>query len=140
VEKFEQQLTELYAKISKETHVDAVRFVADYIGRHRNRLKDALGKMPAEQMQRIVKIPLQYEPHMPGPHCFERINLAGDADPQKILDAAIAFDECVAQMYRNISHQPLHEDVKEFFENLQQMEENDELEIEKIKTMFAEKT
>ena len=139
VEKFEQQLTELYTKISKETNVDAVRLISEYMSHHRNRIKAALSKIPAEQMQRIIKIPLQYEPHLPGEHCFEEIKLAIDTDPQTILNAAIKFDECIAQMYRNISHQPLHKDIKEFFENLQRVEENDELEIAKIKGMFSEK-
>ena len=85
-------------------------------------------------MQRIVKIPLQYEPHIPGTHCFKEIKLATDANPHEILDAAIKFDECMVQMYRQIAHQPVHKDVKEFFENLQQMEQNDQLELEKNKS------
>ncbi len=135
-EKFERDLAELYAKISKDTNVAAVRLLADYLSRHRNRVNDALSKIPPEQMQRIVKIPLQYEPIIPGVHCFREIKLPAGATVQEMFDAAMKFDDCIAQMFRQIAHQPVHTDIKEFFENLQQLEENDQLELEKLQAMF----
>ena len=137
-EKFESHLAEFYTKISEETTLDAVRLLTDYMGRHQNRIKDALSKVPAEQMQHIINIPLQYEPHIPGDHCFKVIKLPANASPNEILDAAIKFDECIVQMFRQIAHQPVHRDVKDFFENLQQLEEKDQLELKKIRTMFSD--
>ncbi len=136
-EKFEQHLSEFYARISAETELPAVRFLSDYMSRHRNRIEQALSKMPADQMHHIINIPLQYEPHIPGDHCFKVITLPANAAPDQILDAAMKFDDCIVQMFHQISLQPVHTDVKDFFEKLELLEQNDQLELKKIKTMFT---
>lgn len=136
-EDFERHLTELYTKIAGETDVGAVRMLVDYMSRHRNRIEDALSKIPPEQMQRFLKVPLQYEPRLPGVYCFEAIKLTSDASPLEILDAANKFDEYMVLMYRQISQQPVCLEIKDFFGSLLQMEQNDQLELEEIKTMFV---
>lgn len=137
VENFEQLLSQFYAKLSDQSHQDAVQRMLEYISRHRRRTKEALSKLPPEQLKQILKAPLRYKPHIPGVHCLDEINLAPDAGPREVLEAAIGFDECLMEMYRQIIRQMVHRDIKDMFESLLESEQNDQLELKKIEEAFA---
>ena len=137
IESFENSLTKFFERIHDETHDEGARLLTDYIARHRHRTLAALDKCPHEVIDRIKKLPLQYQPDIPGEHCFKEIKLPPDASPLEILEAAIAFDQCLVQMYKQIASQPLAHEIKDLFENLSIYEEADEIDLKKIRQMFS---
>ena len=76
-------------------------------------------------------------PDIPGEHCFREIKLPPDASPLAILEAAIAFDECMVQMYKQIARQPVAHEIKDLFESLSIYEEADKVDLKKIRQMFS---
>ena len=137
IERFENSLTDFFDKIHDETHDEGARLLTDYIARHRHRTRAALDRCPHEMIDHIKKLPLQYQPDIPGEHCFKEIKLPQDATPLEILEAAIAFDECMVQMYKQIAGQPVAHEIKDLFENLSVYEEADEIDLKKIRQMFS---
>ncbi len=137
IENFENSLTDFFVNIHDESHDEGVRLLTGYIARHRHRTLAALGKCPHEVIDRIKKLPLQYQPDIPGEHCFKEIKLPSDATPLEILEAAIAFDECMVQMYKQIASQPVAHEIKDLFESLSIYEEADEVDLKKIRQMFS---
>lgn len=137
IETFENSLTIFFENIHDKTHDEGARLLTDYIARHRHRTLAALDKCPHEVIDRIKKLPLQYQPDIPGKHCFKEIKLSQDATPLEILEAAIAFDECMVQMYKQIASQPVAHEIKDLFENLSVYEEADEIDLKKIRQMFS---
>ena len=136
IERFENSLTVFFDKIHDETHDEGARLLTDYIARHRHRTLAALDKCPHEMVDHIKKLPLQYQPDIPGEHTFKEIKLPQDATPLEILEAAIAFDECMVQMYKQIAGQPVAHEIKDLFENLSVYEGADEIDLKKIRQMF----
>jgi hypothetical protein len=136
IESFENSLTDFFDNIHGESHDEGVRLLTGYIARHRHRTLAALDKCPHEVIDHIKKLPLQYQPDIPGKHTFKEIKLSPDATPLEILEAAIAFDECMVQMYKQIARQPLAHEIKDLFENLSIYEEADEIDLKKIRQMF----
>src|SRR3989339_384715 len=132
-EEFERMLSEFYTKISRQTTREGVRLLSDYMGRHRQRTQNALEKLDAEAIQRIYKVPLRYEPHAADCRCFEGVYLPPDAGASQILDAAVRFDECLVRLYRQVLGQDVDNEVKELFESLIRWEQDDEIELKKIK-------
>lgn len=137
VESFENSLTRFFTEISDKTHDEGARLLTDYIARHRHRTLAALSKLQVQQIEHIKKLPLQYQPDIPGAHCFKEINLQLDATPLTILQAAIEFDECLVQMYHQIANQPVAHEIKELFESLEKYEQADEINLKKIRQMFS---
>ena len=141
VEEFERMLAEFYAKLSQQSTREGVRLLTDYMSRHRRRTHIALFKLPvekAEEIYRICHTPLQYDPH--DPHaidytCFEGVELSPDATTAEVLDAAIEFDECLVRFYRQVVQQPVDQKIKALFESLIHREQEDEIELKKIKAM-----
>ncbi len=134
-EDFERRLAEFYAELAKQTTREGVRLLTDYMSRHRQRTYEALSKLPDIEMYRVCKTRLKYEPHTAGYHSFEGVELPPDATAATVLDIAIKFDECLVKLYRQVVQQPVHQKIKELFENLILWEQDDEIELKKIKAM-----
>lgn len=138
VEEFERMLAEFYAKLSKQSAREGVRLLTDYMSRHRRRTHIALFKLPVEKVEEIHRIchtPLHYEPQGADRHCFDGIKLTPNATASEVLDAAIEFDECLIRFYKQVLQQPLDQHIKTLFESLILKEQDDEIELKKIKAM-----
>jgi hypothetical protein len=135
VEDFESRLVEYYAEISKRTTSEGVHLLADYMGRHRRRLAEALARVPEGRRARIEGCHLRYEPTRPSCSCFEDEELPPDAPASEILDMAVEVDECLIALYKQVLRQELDPDVRQLFESLLHCEEWDEVELKKIKAM-----
>jgi len=135
VDEFEQMLAAFYANLSRQTTREGVRILMDYIGRHRQRTLEELAKLPAGQMQDVYRITLRYEPQGLGKHCFEEIEISPAAAAEDVLDAVIEFDEYLIRFYRQVLQQPVDQKVKELFQSLIRKEQDDEIEMKKIKAM-----
>jgi hypothetical protein len=137
IESFENSVTELFEHIHDETHDEGVRLLTDYIGRHRHRTFAELERCCQDEIERIKKLPLQYQPDIPGEHTIKEVQLSADASPLEILKAAIEFDESMVKMYKQIASQPLAHEVKELFEGLTTYETVDEIHLKEITHMFS---
>lgn len=137
VENFENHLTELFERIHDETHDEGARLLTEYIARHRHRTLSELKRSSQDQVERIKKLPLQYQPDIPGNHTIKEVKLSPEATPLQILNAAIEFDESIVKMYKQIASQPLAHEVKELFDGLTTYEKVDEIHLKEITHMFS---
>jgi hypothetical protein len=135
IEEFEDLLSNFYEKVSQESSHEGVRLLTEYMSRHSHHMKDLLSKMPEEKVARIIKVPLSYQPHIPDCHCFEEIDVTPDSKAADVLNAAVLLDECLMQLYRQVVRQPVEEQIREIFEELIQIIEQDEIQMKKIKAM-----
>lgn len=133
VEQFEDLLAQFYKRISEDSPHDGVRLLTEYMSRHSHHIKDLLNDLSPEIRAHLLKVPLSYEPHVPDCHCFETLDLPVDADAQHVLDAAVLLDECLVSLYRQVARQPVERQVQDFFEQLIQVLEQDEIQLKKIK-------
>ena len=134
-ERFEQMLVEYYHKVAHETTREGVRLLTDHMSRHRNRLAQIIDKMEPAEVRRICCAEVRYEPHAADCKCFEKVNLPQDATAAQLLDAAVCFDECLVDLYNQTARQTNDPHVKDLFETLIQCEQQDEIELKKIKAM-----
>jgi hypothetical protein len=135
VEDFESRLVEYYAELSKRTTNEGVHLLADYMGRHRRRLTEALSRVPEGKRARIGGCHLRYHPTKPSCSCFEDREMPSDAPASEVLDLAVEVDECLIDLYKQVLRQELDPEVRELFESLLHCEEWDEVELKKIKAM-----
>ena len=132
-EGFEEKLVGYYRVLCDNSTREGVRLLADYIGRHCRRLSRALERLDSDERERVCACPIRYEPVAMGGSCFDGRELAPDATAHEVLDTAIEFDECLAELYRQVLRQDLDQEVKDLFESLVRSEERDEVVLKKIK-------
>ena len=63
------------------------------------------------------------------------MQLPDDATADQVFDAAIAFDECLIKLYRQVLAQQVDEQVRSLFESFLRAEVHDEVQLKKIKAM-----
>ena len=134
-EDFERMLKDYYTGLAERSQREGVRLLTDYMGRHCARIGKALAQLDDDELQRILKVPLRYEPQAADCRCFDGMELPPDATAAQVLDAAMTLDECLIRLYRQVARQPVEQDVIELFESLIHTEERDEVELKKIKAM-----
>lgn len=101
VEDFERMLAAYYANLSEQTDQAAVCLVSDYISRHRRRTIEALSKLPPAQLRHARDVRLRYRPDLPGPECFDEIQISPEAGVEDVCRAAVRFNQyligCIAK-------------------------------------------
>ena len=107
VGEFEDLLEKFYDIHSRENPHEGVRLLTDYMSRHSHHIRGFLNDVPVDQRNHLLTFQISYEPHVPGCHCFEEIDLPPDAAAPQLLDAAVLLDECLVQLYRQILHHPV---------------------------------
>jgi rubrerythrin len=132
---FECQLMEYYLSLAEHTTREGVRLLTDYMARHRNRLAEALERVPAEEFEKIAALPIRYEPASAECDHFGSRALPVDATAADVLDIAIELDECLISIYRQVAQQEIDPAVKDLFDSLVRCEESDEIQLKKIKAM-----
>jgi ferritin-like protein len=105
------------------------------MSRHRKRLRAELEKLDPKELRRICAMPIHYQPDAADCRCFSRVTLPSDATAAQVLDAAVTFDQCLVNLYRQAAQQTGDGSVRELFESLIRSEERDEVELKKIKAM-----
>lgn len=132
---FECELMDYYLGVAGQTKREGVRLLTDYMGRHRKRLSEALERFPADEYRRICAFPIRYEPASAECDHFRTIELPPDATAAQVIDIAVALDECLISIYKQVTQQDIDPEVKELFESLVRREERDEIQLKKIKAM-----
>lgn len=134
-EAFERMLADYYRQVAGATQREGVRLLTDYMSRHRVRLREELARLDPEAVRRVLATPIRYEPQAADCRCFEGVNLPPEATAAEVLDAAIRFDECLINLYRQAERQATDPEVQGLFQGLIRTEERDEIELKKIKAM-----
>ena len=134
-ERFEEMLEDFYRNVAARSAREGVRMLADYMGRHRRRLKEAIAELDRDEYERICAIPIPYEPEAADCRCFEKVELAPDASAADLLDVAVRFDECLMSFYRQVLRQENDHALSDLFEGLIHSEQQDAVELKKIKAM-----
>jgi hypothetical protein len=132
---FECLLMDYYLGLAGQSSREGVRLLTDYMGRHRRRLSEALERFPPHEYRRISDLPIRYEPVSAECDHFRAIGLRPDATAAEVLDIAIAFDECLISIYKQVEQQDIDPEVKDLFESLVHREERDEIQLKKIKAL-----
>ena len=105
------------------------------MGRHRVRLDEQIARLPEGAYESIRDTPLRYDPLAAEPRCFEGRDLPPDATAAEVLDTAVQFDECLVNLYRQVLQQDVDRAIEDLFEALLQAEQQDEIELKKIKAL-----
>ena len=132
---FEDRLATRYAEIRDQTEDPGVRLLTYYLARHRRHQELALAEYDRTQTNHIRDVKMKYDIPFDPQILFCRLDapvatLSGD----RLLQAAIAYDQALIDLYRAMLEQPLNDEVRAFFESLIRIEERD---IVMMKKMIA---
>jgi tetratricopeptide (TPR) repeat protein len=134
-QEFEDKLERYYAALRDQSQDNGVRLLTYYLSRHRRHLQEALDNIDAAELARVRGIKLKYDVEFHPEKDFHIMELPPDQVKGKdVLEAAVAYDEQLVNLYKSILNQPLTEEAIELLESVIRIEERD---IVMLKKMIA---
>lgn len=134
-QEFEDKLEDYYASLRDQSQDKGVRLLTYYLSRHCRHLQEALNNVNAGELARIRSIKLKHDVEFHPEKDFHIMELPPERVKGKdVLEAAVAYDEQLVNLYKSILNQQLPQEVTELLESVIRIEERD---IVMLKKMIA---
>ncbi|UCF96059.1 MAG: hypothetical protein JSV89_12835 [Spirochaetaceae bacterium] len=134
-QEFEDKLERYYADLRDQSQDNGVRLLTYYLSRHRRHLQEALENVSATELAHLRGIKLKYDVEFHPEKDFHIMELPPEHVKGKdVLEAAVAYDEQLVNLYKSILNQQLPQEATELLESVIRIEERD---IVMLKKMIA---
>ena len=97
-----------------------------YLNRHERRLAEAMRDYEADSAHGILETWLQYAPKLDSGPLLDQVRAVDLNDVEAVVAAALAVDDYLLQIFREIEQQAEVETLREVARSLQQIERNEE--------------
>jgi rubrerythrin len=129
IESFHRQLGDLYARMAAKAGREKVKALLEYMSRHQQRLEKNLTAYEKDAAERVLNTWFEFTPDIAKCECFDGIELREDMSVGDVVRTALWFDDCLVQLFTEMTEISVSEDVKELFANLARMEEQEKREV-----------
>lgn len=119
------QIAARFEGIASTTDKERLRLVSDYIGRHERNLAEALAKYQDSAARAVVNTWFKTTPGHPLIECLEKVQLDASDTPQ-LIRSVLEMDRCLVSSFRSIADGTPIVEVRDFFQQLVEMEERQE--------------
>lgn len=122
---FHAQLAGYFAGLSDASDNERVRLLYSYLSQHEQQLSQVLNRYRSDAPPRLMDAWLQNVPDDRALHTCAVLNLTPDTDPDEVITASLTYDDCLIALYQAMQNASQHPEVREFFEHLQELEQNE---------------
>lgn len=122
---FHAQLAGYFAGLSDAADNERVRLLYSYLSQHEQLLSQILARYQGDAPARLLDAWLQNVPDERALHACAVLDLRPDADPDDVVQASLSYDDCLIELYRAMQEASTQPEVRELFENLLALEENE---------------
>lgn len=122
---FHVQLAGYFSGLMDSTENERVRLLYSYLSQHEQSLSQVLTRYRGDAPQRLLDAWLQNVPDERTLHACALLNLSPETSVDDVVAASLTYDDCLIALYKAMqtaAHQP---ELREMFENLQAMEEQE---------------
>lgn len=120
-----QQLAARFERVETTAAQGRLRMVLDYIARHERHLNQALAAYQGSASRAVLDTWFKNTPGDPIEKCLEKVEVDA-ADTNTVLRSVLAMDRCLVDSFRRIAESAVADEVREFFQQLVDMEEREE--------------
>lgn len=122
---FHAQLAGYFAGLSDASDNERVRLLYSYLSQHEQLLSQTLNRYRGDAPERLMDSWLQNVPDDRALDACAVLDLTPDTTPDEVISASLTYDDCLIALYQAMQEASTHPEVREFFEHLQELEENE---------------
>lgn len=128
---FHRQVSEFYDQLSQQNQKQRIKMLLDYLSRHEKHLEESLALYEEQVSSGILKTWFQYPPPKETLDICVNMSLEGreDLTVEQVIELALQLDECLVDLYRAMIESADTEEVKAVFQNLLEMEKQEEIDM-----------
>jgi rubrerythrin len=129
--KFHQKLSVFYEDLKESASKERARALLDYMSRHEQYLADCLAQYEEQVSDNVLDTYFKYGSKSTEMTAITDFEIKPEMDVDDVVAAAMHFDACLIEFYREMAQRALSEKVREVFENLLVMEQHEQIELSK---------
>jgi hypothetical protein len=129
--KFHQRLGKFYEDLKDNASVEHTRALLDYMSRHETYLDQCLQEFKDQVSVNVLDTFMQYGSDASSQVHIDRFEIKPEMAVDDVVAAAMHFDACLIQFYREMATKSSNAKVREVFENLLVMEQHEQIELSK---------
>lgn len=133
-----QALASQYAELEQLATSERAQLLLDYLGRHERQLAEALANYEADIAQGMMNTWLQYAPEFYPEGLVDSVRSVDLNKVDSVLSAALAVDDYLVDLYREMADRAELADLKEVFTGLLELEDSERRQIAKNALRFAD--
>ena len=119
----------LYDAINENVDQERVKMLLDYLSRHEQHLAQTLARYEKETHSGLLDAWLEYSPELDVDAVMADCMLAERPSTDEIFSAALAFDDTLVRLYREITAKANDPRVRSLFQDLLQQEEQEKIQV-----------
>jgi rubrerythrin len=128
---FHQKLSVFYEELKESASKERTRALLDYMSRHEQYLDDSLAQYEEQVSDNVLDTYFKYGSESTKMTAITEFEIKPEMDIEDVVAAAMHFDACLIDFYREMAQRALSDKVREVFENLLVMEEHEQIELSK---------
>ncbi len=129
--KFHHKLSEFYEDLKDSADKERTRALLDYLSRHEKYLEDCLEEFQKDVSKNVLDSYFQYGSDASKLSGISEFEIKDEMCVEDVVAAAMHFDACLINFYREIADKARTGKVREVFENLLVMEQHEQIELSK---------
>jgi hypothetical protein len=133
-----QALAGQYAELEQLATSERAQILLDYLSRHERQLAEALGNYEVDIAQGMMNTWLQYTPELQSQVLAETVRAVDLNQVDSIVKAALAVDDYLVDLYREMVDRAELESLKAVFSGLLKLEESERRQIAKNALRLAD--
>ncbi len=126
---FHGQVSEYYRQLGEKNQKERVKMLLEYMSRHEKHLEESLARYEEDVSGRILNTWFQYPPPKDMLKTCVNLTLEGKENltVDEVIELALQIDGCLIQLYKQMVAESEFDEVKEVFNNLLEMEKQQEM-------------
>lgn len=131
VREFHRKLGGFYNELKESTDKERARVLLDSMSRHEKYLDDCLAQYEEQVSDNVLDTYFKYGSESTELTAIADFEIKPGMEVDDVMTAAMHFDACLIEFYREMAQRALSEKVREVFENLLEMEQHEQIELSK---------
>jgi rubrerythrin len=129
--KFHRRLAAFYDDLKDHASVEHTRALLDYMSRHETYLDECLQEFKEQVSDNVLDTYMQYGSDASAHWQIDKFEIKPEMAVADVFAAAMHFDACLIQFYKEMATKSSNAKVREVFENLLVMEQHEQIELSK---------
>ena len=134
---FHRRLSIFYAELKDGVDKERARTLLDYMSRHEQCLADSLTAYEDGVKNGILDAYFKYESEASPLSKISEFKIKADMDVVDVIAVAMSFDACLIAFYGEMAQRALSSRVREVFENLLLLEQQEQIGLSKQMIGFS---
>ena len=129
--KFHRRLSKFYEDLKASVEKERTRALLDYLSRHETYLDESLAKFQDAVSDNVLDTYVNYKADTENVSAITEFEISDDMSVDDVVAAAMHFDALLIKFYRDMARKTNSVKVREMFENMLVMEQQEQIELSK---------